>query len=115
MIEHFTIVVVKISQARSASHHAALIVPIAVDGRFSLRVFPLRDTPLSIRNVANRPVVMRPCVLYLEFVDHNKTYFVALRVSGGLQLRRRRQFVKLEAEFLAKEIFRAYDLGIDHV
>lgn len=83
MIEHSTIYVVKISQARSASrYHVGLIVPIAVDGQFSLRVFPLRDTPLSFRNVANRPVIMRPRVLYLEFVDHNEMYFVAFRVSG---------------------------------
>lgn len=42
-------------------------------------------------------------------------YLVALRVSGGLKLRRRCQFIKLEAKLLAEEILRAYDLGVDHI
>lgn len=109
------------TRTRSAVRRRArhLVVLIAVDRRSSLRAPALRNVPLDFVGGADHRLVVlsdaRPSVLYLQLVDHDEAYFVALRVSGQLQLRRRRQFVKLKAQLLAEEILGDYDLGVGHV
>jgi len=104
---------------RSACHHTQCLVGLIVANK---RLFPrvplLQIAIVDFGNAANQLItiiVTRPCILYLKLVDQDKTYFVALRMSGRLQLRWRCQFVKLKAQFLTEEIFRSYDFGIGHI